>query len=233
VTPSKPQGNSTPLQAPTTATATAAAAAAAATATPPPVSNASSSSSSDSSSSSSSSSSRGSRPDKPKRKNKTKEQLELLRTTYEQVCAANEGQRVTLGEWERILGGDWKVEDFLAELNQLGPTLSRADISKWIQQPTRKTATAADQRMVSLDRSRYINTPAIMKALDDPTAAEVAEYKATHGIKTMTEGKYLQEFAKAVPKSVNTLTNFRICARHGLTPHSRTGPVQTTPQGHP
>jgi hypothetical protein len=220
------------LQAPTTAGAAAAAAAtaaataavAAAASTPPPISNASSSSSSNSSSSSSSSS-RGSRPDKPKRKNKSIQQQELLRATYEQVCATKKRQRVTLKEWARTLGGDWKVEDFLAELNQHGPTLSKADISKWIQQPTRKTATATDQRMVSLDRSRYINAPAIMKALDNPTAAEVVEYKAAHGIKTMTEGKYLHEFAKAVPKSVNTLTHSRNCPRHGLTPRSRTGPV--------
>jgi hypothetical protein len=257
VTPSKPQGNSAPGQAPNPA-AVATAAAAAAAATPRPVSSASSSSSDSSSSSSSSSrsdsgpaaaaaiclpvssvstsssgsssssSSRsGSRPDKPKPRSKTKQQLELLRTTYDHVCAAAGGQRVTLSDWQQRIGGDWKLDDFLAKLNQDGPKLTKADISKWIvAKPTRKTATVVDQRQISIDRSRFMNTPTVMKALGhDPTPAEVAAYKAADGVKTMTEGEFLQQFAKSVSKSVNTLTNFRICARQwsDSTPTHRPG----------
>jgi hypothetical protein len=209
VTPSKPQGNSAPGQAPNPAAVATAAAAAAAT--PRPVSSASSSSSDSSSSSSRS----GSRRDKPKPRSKTKQQLELLRTTYDHVCAAAGGQRVTLSDWQQRIGGDWKLDDFLAKLNQDGPKLTKADISKWIAaKPTRKTATVVDQTQISIDRSRFINTPTVMKALGhDPTPAEVAAYKAADGVKTMTEGEFLQQFAKSVSKSVNTLTNFRICAR--------------------
>jgi hypothetical protein len=125
---------------------------------------------------------------------------------------------VTLGNWKRHLGGDWKVDDFLTKLNQDGPKLSKTDISKWItgRHPKRNTATVLDQKQVSVDRTRFINTPAITKALAGPTMPtpeQIATYKATHGMKTIDEGVFVQKFAKSVSNWVNTLANVRTCAQ--------------------
>jgi hypothetical protein len=146
------------------------------------------------------------------------------------VRAAAGGERVTLRDWKRHLGGDWQVEDFLTKLNQDGPTLSKAHISKWIAvtHPKRKRATVLDQRQLSIDRTRFINTPAIIKALAGstvPTPEQIATYKASHGMKTMDEGVFVKKFAKSVSNWVNTLANVRICAQQwpDSTPTHRPG----------
>jgi hypothetical protein len=125
------------------------------------------------------------------------------------VCAVAGVERVTLGDWKRHLGGGWGVDDFRTNFNQDGPNPSKADISKWIssKHPKRETATVPDQRQVTIDRTKYINTPAIKKALDNPTPAEMKNYKATTGMKTMDEGVFIQKFANSVSKWVSTLAS--------------------------